>query len=162
MPHIALKDAWRALMLHNARETMLAKLWRDGYRTVTGQGHGVTNYTFVEFLQPFGASSKRVFVCPRIKLTLTENQTPFWLISIITITTTPPLGLPFIHVSRRRWGHWDWGITKNGECIKEKLTYNAIPQTTTLQCLTSMDFTSCYIWEEDPLVLVGHDYHSLF
>jgi hypothetical protein len=38
---------------------------------------------------------------------------------------------------------------------------NAIPQTTTLQCLTSMDFTSCHIWEEDPLVLVRTYYHSL-
>ena len=47
-------------MLHNARETMLEI-------TVTGWETGqvrVTNYTLVEFLQPFGASSKRVFVCP--------------------------------------------------------------------------------------------------
>ena len=98
-------------------------------------------------------------LCPENQIDTHREQTPFWLYSIITTTTTTlPLGLPFIHVSSQRWGHWDWGITKNGECIKEEPTYNAIPQTTTLQCLTSMDVTSCHIWEEDPLVLVGHNY----
>ena len=33
---------------------------------------------------------------------------------------------------------------------------NGVAQINTLQCLTSMDFTSCHICEEDPLVLVGH------
>jgi hypothetical protein len=35
----------------------------------------------------------------------------------------------------------------------KKNPYKAIPQTITLQCLTSMDFTSCYI-REHQLVLV--------
>ena len=45
----------------------------------TGQGQGVTNYTFFEFLQPFGASSKQsVCVSRESKLTLTENMRPFF------------------------------------------------------------------------------------
>ncbi len=92
-------------------------------------------------------------LCPENQIDTHREHTPYWLISIIT-TTTLPLECRSFHVSSQQWGHWHWGITKNGECIKEKLTYNAIPQTTTLQCLTSMDVTSCHIWEEDPLVLV--------
>ena len=59
-------------------------------------------------------------LCPENQIDTHREQTPFWLYSIITTTTTLPLGLPFIHVSSQRWGHWDWGITKNGECIKEE------------------------------------------
>ncbi len=64
-------------------------------------------------------------MCPENQIDTHREHTPFWLFSIITTTTTTlPLGLPFIHVSSERWGHWHWGITKNGECIKEELTYN--------------------------------------
>jgi hypothetical protein len=86
-----------------------------GDRTRTGH-----ELYFCRVPSTFWASSKRVFVCPENQIDTHREQTPFWIISIITITTTTAAWLPFIHVSSQRWGHWHWGITKNGECIKEE------------------------------------------
>ncbi len=153
MPHISLKDAWRALMLHNARETMLAITvmgWETGRVGVRGSRIILLSSSF----NPLEHHQKEC-LCPENQIDTHREHTPFWLISIITITTTTAAWVA-VHFTFRG-GDKDIEIEngKDGDCIKED------PHTTSLQCLTSMDFTSCHIWEEDPLVLVGHDYHSL-
>ena len=142
-------------MLHNARETMLSITvtgWETGRVRVRGSRIILLSSSF----NPFEHHQKEC-LCPENQIDTHREQTPFWLISIITITTTTAAWLPFIHVSSQRWGHWHWGITKNGECIKEEPhTTPFLKQLHFTVSLQWISFTSCHIWEEDPLVLVGH------
>ncbi len=129
-------------MLHNARETMLEI-------TVTGTGRTrVTNFTLVES-QPFEHHQNKVFVFP-VNLNW-HSQRTYALLTLFNnhhhhLTAA---WLPFIHVSSQRWGHWHWGWNYT-KPLHKQLDFN----------VSLLDFTSCHIWEEDPLVLVGHSTFS--
>jgi hypothetical protein len=94
------------------------------------------------------------------KLTLTENIRPFDSIQKSLSPTPLPLGCRSFTF---RVSDEDIEIEALQRVVNtlKKNPNNDLTQTTTLQCLTSMDFISCHIWEEDPLVLVGHNYHYL-
>ena len=86
-------NTFLALMLHNARETMLEITvtgWETGRVGVRVRGSRIillsSSFNLFEHHQ-------KECLCPENQIDTHREQTPFWLISIITITTTTlPLG----------------------------------------------------------------------